>query len=187
MNQFLSLFVQFGIVNTLYDFLFGRPQKYGIRGLYIDDKAIMGNHNGLLVPKAADRDVNKFFHHSFLPHSHYDFVFIDGAQGYEASINKLYQSCRHLIPGGYIVMRNAGKACRSDPLKRKRRLIDDLKNNKNYDILEFPDGDGLAVIRVKENDKLKKANLKPKNAGFWIGIGILGGLVIGELYKGKQS
>lgn len=186
MNQFLNLFLQFGMVNTLYDSLFGRPQKYGIRGLYIDDKAILGNHNGPLVPRAASRDINKFFHHSFIPHSHYDLVFIDASSGYVPTVKKLYRSCRHLIPGGYVVIRNVNKACKDPFTAQPRRLIDELKHNKNYDVLEFPDGDGMAVLRVKENEKLKKATLKPKHAGFWVAFGIVGGLIISEIYKGKK-
>lgn len=183
--EFLKFFLQFGVVNTLYGALFGRPERFGIRGAYIGDNSIIGGpHGALMLPLGAETATNHFFHHTLTPFPNYDFILIEGSTGYYPTLRKLYQSCKRVIPGGYILIKDSNRAITTKNGKIQK-LVDELKTTKGYEILEYPDGEGLTFVRLRDQEKLAKHSIKPINAGFWIGVGVLGGLVLSEVYKKK--
>lgn len=185
--EFLKFFIQFGIVNTLYGSLFGRPEKFGVRGVYVDDGAIVGGPHGALLPAVGPgQAINKFFKHTYIPYPDYDFAVIDASNGYYPALKKFYQSCKRVIPGGYILIKNTQKACRRHG-SHSIKFIDEIKRADDYEVLEFPDNGGMALVRVRDKKDLKRHNVKPLNAGFWVAIGVLSGLVLSEVYKGKTK
>jgi hypothetical protein len=181
MYGFLKFFLQIGVVNGIYGSLFGRPQRYGIRGLYLDDKSVVGGENGALVPKLAPGQANDFFRHTVLPLPEYDFIIIDASQDYLKSLRKFLQSTKRIIPGGYILVKNTQCRC----LKSGKRLIDQIKDYPDYEVLEFLN-DGLAIVRLQKPE-YKNHNVRPLNATFWVSLGLLGGIVAGEYLFWKND
>lgn len=182
MPEFIKFFLQFIVVNGIYGALFGRPDKFGVRGLYLDEDSLIGGENASLLPSFAPHKANKFFKHTLTPYPEYDFIMIDCHDGYFPAKNKFKQGCKRLIPGGYLVLRNT--KCSPDI---SIFLMQEIKNNPDYDVLEFTDGEGIALVRVREKAKFFNHKVKPLNAGFWIAAGILGGVVAGEFFRKRKE
>jgi hypothetical protein len=180
MFSFLKFFLQVGAINGIYGSIFGRPERYGIRGLYLDDESVIGGENGVLSPKLTNQNINKFFRHTLIPLPEYDFIVMDASEDIVKAIQKFNQSTKRLIPGGYILIKNTSYRCPSSGVC----LIDHIKNIPECEILEFAN-DGIAIVRLK-NLKLKTHNVRPLNAAFWVTLGALGGIVAKELLFNEE-